>query len=304
MKRPVTNFAASARARLLTVNNERRGDFQLTLQRYVAERFLYRLGVSPHRNHFVLKGAMLFVLWDEAVARPTRDLDLAGYWENDAASLDAVFREICSVPCLRDGLEFALDTFEVSPIRDAAEYHGFRINIDVRLAGAVIPFQVDVGFGDTIVPDPVDIVYPVLLDADPPRVRAYPREAVIAEKLHAMVTLAEANSRLKDFYDIYVLSSRFAFTGQTLAAAINATFSRRKSATFSPWPVALTTGFYTDAPRSDQWTRYLNRSRLAGAPAVFSLVGERHLAFLELPVRVVSEGEGLALSWPPAGPWG
>ncbi len=140
---------------------------------------------------------MLFVLWDAIALRPTRDLDLAGYWANDAESLEAVFRETCQVPYPRDGLEFVLETLELTPIRDAAEYHGFRITLDVRLAGAVIPFQVDVGFGDVIVPGPMDVVYPVLLDGASPHIRAYPREVVIAEKLHAMVVLADANSRFQ-----------------------------------------------------------------------------------------------------------
>jgi len=303
MTKPVTNFAASARARLLTVTNRRKGNFQLTLQRYSVERFLYRLGVSPYREHFVLKGAMLFVLWDETVIRPTKDLDLAGYWENDAASLAAAIREICSIPYPHDGLEFALDTFEIAPIRTAGAYHGFRINFDVRLAAAVIPFQVDVGFGDVIVPEPLEVIYPVLLDAEPPRIRAYPREASIAEKLHAMVSLAGENSRFKDFFDVYALSSRFAFTGQTLAAAISATFSRRQSARLSPWPVALTTGFYSDKGRSDQWSRYLKRVKPAEAPAQFAFAGERIMAFLEAPTRAVANGEAFTSNWPPGGPW-
>lgn len=303
MTKPVTNFAASARARLYNATKSRQGNFQLTLQRYAAERFLYRLGVSPQRDRFVLKGAMLFVLWDETILRPTKDLDLAGYWADDDASLAAAFREICSVSYPRDGIEFALESFEITPIRDAAEYHGFRINLDVHLAGAVIPFQVDVGFGDAIVPEPVEVVYPVLLDAEPPRIRAYPREAAVAEKLHAMVSLAEANSRFKDFWDVYTLSCRFAFAGQSLAAAIAATFSRRKSATFTQWPAALTTDFYTDGPRRDQWARYLKRSRLADTPADFAVVGETVRAFLEPPGRAVSSGEGFALAWPPGGPW-
>lgn len=303
MTKPVTNFAASVRARLLDVTQRRKGDFQLTLQRYAAERFLYRLGASLHRDRFVLKGAMLFALWDEMTIRPTKDLDLAGYWANDAASLAASFREICSLPCPRDGLDFALDTLEVAPIRDAAEYHGFRLNLDVRLAGAIIPFQVDVGFGDAIVPDPIEVVYPVLLDAEAPHVRAYPREAVVAEKLHAMVSLAEANSRFKDFFDVHALSSRFAFTGQTLAAAISATFSRRRSATFSPWPVALAPGFYADRPRNAQWARYLQRSKLLEAPADFTRVGELITAFLDAPARAASNGESFTSSWAPGGPW-
>ncbi len=303
MTRPLTNFGASVRARLLNLTRTRKGDFQLTLQRYVAERFLYRLGVSPHRDRFVLKGAMLFVLWDEAVLRPTRDLDLAGFWANDADSLGEAFREICAASCPSDGLEFAIETLDISPIRDAAEYHGFRLNLHVRLAGAVIPFQVDVGFGDMIVPEPIDVVYPVLLDGEAPRVRAYPREAALAEKLHAMVSLGEANSRFKDFFDVWVLSSRFSFGGERISAAIQATFSRRKAMTFSPWPEALSPAFYAEPGRSDQWMRYLKRTKLTDAPSDFAAVGERVIAFLAPPLRAVANAASFGPAWPPGGPW-
>ena len=303
MTKPVTNFAASVRARLLDATRKRKGDFQLTLQRYVAERFLYRLGASAFRDRFVLKGAMLFVLWDSTIIRPTRDLDLAGYWENDAASLKTAFREICEVPCPGDGLEFDLDKLTIEPIRDTAEYHGFRIHVDALLAGAVIPFQVDVGFGDAVVPEPTDVVYPVLLDAEAPRIRAYPREAAIAEKLHAMVSLADANTRYKDFFDIYVLSARFSFEGADLVPSISATFSRRRSLTFSPWPVALTPAFYSNTSRADQWHRYLSRSKVTDAPSDFGAVGERVMAFLQPPARAVSNDERFESRWEPGGPW-
>jgi hypothetical protein len=303
MTRPTTNIGASVRERLLNLARQRKTDFQLTLQRYAVERFVYRLGVSPHRNRFVLKGAMLFVLWDDTILRPTRDLDLAGYWANDAESLEATFREICLVPYPGDGIEFAMETLAITPIRETLEYHGFRLRIDVRLAGAVIPLQVDVGFGDAIVPEPLDVNYPVLLDAAAPWIRAYPREAVLAEKLHAMVIHGEANSRFKDFFDVWVLSSRFSFAGATVAAAIRATFSRRDSTSFTPWPVALSPAFYSDSRRSDSWARYLQRSRLIDAPPEFDKVGERVIGFLGPAFRAAASASGFESTWGAGGPW-
>lgn len=304
MTRSVTNFAASVRARLSTEAKRRNTDFQLILQRYAAERFLYRIGVSHHRHRFVLKGAMLFVLWDEATARPTRDLDLAGYWANDAESLAAVMREICSVAHDQDGLVYSLASMTVEPIRVADQYHGFRIQLDVVLAGAKIPFQIDIGFGDAIVPEPIDVDYPTLLGGVAPNVRAYPREAVIAEKLHAMVTHGEANSRYKDFYDVFVLSSRYAFSGATLGSAIHATFLRRQALKLDPWPVALTTVFYADIKRSEQWMRYLQRTKLGvDAPTGFVIIGERMQTFLEPPLRAATLGHGFTSMWPPGGSW-
>ena len=303
MTKTVTNFAASVHARLLAVNHQRKADFHLTLQRYVAERFLYRLGLSPYRDRFVLKGAMLFVLWEDDAARSTKDLDLAGYVDNDADAIGRAFREVASIPSPQDGLDFALDTLEITPIRDAAEYHGFRLNLDVLLGKAVVPFQVDVGFGDLIVPAPADVTYPVLLDGEPPHVRAYPREAVVAEKLHAMAHYGGANSRYKDFFDVDRLSTRFDFDGTTLSASITATFSRRDSASLATWPVALTTSFYADEGRSDQWRRYLIRMKLLEISTDFTTIGSRVIAFLESPVQAVSNGEPFAAGWPAGGPW-
>jgi hypothetical protein len=305
VKKGVTNFAASARARLLDLTRRRRGDFQLTLQHYAAERFLYRLGASRHRDRFVLKGAMLFVLWHEVPPRPTRDLDLAGYGysSGDAGPLEADVREILSLACPRDGIDFELDTLQLAPIRGLAEDHGFRVNLHAFLDGARIPFQVDIGFGDPVVPEPVEADYPELLDVGAPRVRVYPRETVVAEKLHAMAFHGVANTRYKDFFDVWLLAARFTFEGQTLAAAIATTFARRASASLEPWPVALATSFYEDEARAGQWLRFLRTLHLEGESIGFRQVGEEVIVFLARPVRAVAAGEELRETWQPGGPW-
>lgn len=303
MTRQITNVAASVRDRLLALTKQQRGDFQRTLRRYLVERFLYRLGVSPYRDHFVLKGAMLFVLWDAAVDRPTKDLDLAGFWTGDAASLVAATREIVALPCAEDGITFAADVTS-EPIRQLAEYHGFRLRVTGELAAARISLQVDVGFGDAIEPPAVLETYPVLLDAPPPRIRAYPREASIAEKLHAMVTLGLENTRFKDFYDVYLLSARFAFDGARVTTAIAATFQRRKTGTLEAVPAALSSAFYQDPERATQWQRFLQRTKLgADAPADFARVGTRVCAFLGPALRAAQGGSPHVAAWPPGGPW-
>lgn len=302
MTRIVTDHAASARARLLNVAKARGVDFQFILQRYVAERFLYRLGSSPQRTRFVLKGALLFALWDESLSRPTRDLDLAGYWDNEADSLAAAVREILAYPSPLDGVEFVADTLQLSPIRHATQYHGFRIELQARLAAAVIAFQVDVGFGDAIVPGAEEVVFPVLLPAEPPRVRAYPREVSLAEKLHAMVVHGALNSRYKDFFDAWLLSARFAFAGDRMAAAIAATFARRGTTSFDPWPVALLDPFYADPARDQQWRRYCERNKLQ-APARFAEAGAKIAEFFGPPVQAVAAAQHFPLRWPPGGPW-
>jgi predicted nucleotidyltransferase component of viral defense system len=202
----LSNIPASIRARLLDGARARGDDFNLVLQRYAAERFLYRLGESRHRERFVLKGAMLFALWGGSFYRATRDLDFAGYGDSDPESFIQTTREICAMSFPGDGIEFDPDSARAEPIRDDTNYGGYRVRLEARLDTANITLQIDVGFGDAIVPPPRYEDYPVLIDMSRPRILSYPPEAVVAEKLHAIVTFGAATSRMKDFYDLFVLS--------------------------------------------------------------------------------------------------
>ncbi len=172
---------------------------QFGLQRYAIERFLYRLGASAHRNRFVLKGATLFALWGSSLYRPTRDLDFTGYGSAEEENVLAALRDICQASSTGDELVFDPDTLSAEPIRDDSEYHGLRIRLTANLGESPIPIQIDIGFGNAIEPPPQDAEYPTLLDDPPPHIRTYPPEAVIAEKLHAMVVLGERNSSLQGF---------------------------------------------------------------------------------------------------------
>jgi hypothetical protein len=303
MTKPLTNIAASVRTKLLAGAQTRGEDFNLVLQRYAAERFLYRLGASRYRDKFVLKGAMLFALWGGSMYRATRDLDLTGYGQDEIPWLVDAIREICITPCPTDGLTFDPDTVQAEPIRDESDYGGFRVRLSALLDSAQIRLQVDVGFGNAIVPGAQDEEYPTLLNGPPPLIRAYPREAVVAEKLHAMVVLGSATSRLKDFYDLYVLSRLFPFAGDTLTRSIAATFERRKTAIPEALPVALAPAFFAEEDRAVQWRAYLDRNGLPGAPADFSLVGERLRLFLVEPLRALVEQAKFQMSWEPEGPW-
>ena len=226
-RRPLRNVGASVRARLRERSRETEEDFQFLLKRYAAERFLFRLGESSYRDRYVLKGATLLALWSEAIYRPTRDLDFTGYGRPLADDVRSVIRDICAVPVADDGIAFNDETIRIKPIRDQDEYHGLRARFEAALDGARIPMQIDIGFGNAVEPPPIDAHYPVLLDAPHPRIRVYPREAVVAEKLHAMVTLGERNSRYKDFYDVHALVQHFDFDGERLARGVGATFERR-----------------------------------------------------------------------------
>lgn len=303
MKAPPRNLPASVRARLLAFSRERQEDFQLVLQRYAVERFLYRLGASQYRDRFVLKGAMLFVLWGQEAYRATRDLDLLGYGRGDPGSIADCFREICAMQVPDDGLRFLPETARAEEIRDAAEYGGVRVRLEARLEQARIVLQVDVGFGNAVVPAAEEVEYPTLLNGPTPRVWAYPREAVIAEKLHAMVILGEVNSRMKDFYDLFVFSRRFPFDGRVLGRAIVSTFERRRTALPQPVPASLSPTFFDDPARAGQWRAYLNRSGLDGAPSDFTAVGESLRNFLWPLMQALADGGESSLTWQPEGPW-
>jgi Nucleotidyl transferase AbiEii toxin, Type IV TA system len=297
------NIAGSVHARLMNRSRESGEDFQFLLQRYAAERFLYRLGRSAERERYVLKGAMLFALWGGSVYRPTRDLDFTGYGGSSADQVLAAMQAICSVPVPDDGVTFDGGTLAAEPIRDGAEYHGLRIRFRASLGSARIPMQIDIGFGNAIEPPATDVDYPTLLDSPSPRVRAYPHEAVVAEKLHAMVLLGERNTRHKDFYDLHVLAREFAFDGERLGRAIAATFARRRTPITPVLPAALLPRFYADNGRAEQWRAYLARNGLPGAPADLTAVGELLQAFLGTPWRSLAEGGAFSGSWPAAGSW-
>ena len=303
MTRAPRNLAASIHRRLLNGARERGEDPQFVAQRYAAERFLYRLGESQQREQFVLKGAMLFAMWGGSAYRPTRDLDFTGYGSNDIDAVMDRIKEVCTIAVPDDGMLFDTGSLSVEPIREDLEYGGVRVVFDARLGGAQFRMQLDIGFGNAIEPGAVEARYPTLLDAPAPRIRAYPPEAVVAEKLHAMVVLGERNSRYKDFYDLHVIARQFAFDGSILARAIRATFERRNTEISIELPAALAPRFYADATRAEQWRAYLTRNALPGAPADFGAAGELLQAFL-VPLWSANAAQvPFTQVWQPGGLW-
>jgi predicted nucleotidyltransferase component of viral defense system len=274
MRKP-TNMGASVRARLLTLAGQRKQPFQVLLTRYVLERLLYRLSTTTHRDRFVLKGAMLLTSWFTDPLRPTQDLDLLGFGNSDADAMLTIFREVCTVP-VEDGVTFDVAALSVDLIREELEYGGLRLKTFATIDGARVRVVVDIGFGDAV--EPAEIVLPVLLDLPAPTLRAYPQEAVIAEKFQAMVMLGRANSRMKDFYDIWVLSRSHSFSGDDLARAIRATFDRRKTAIPTDPPDCLTPEFTGDAAKVQQWTSFL--ADVASKPGSLAEVVADLAAFL------------------------
>ena len=275
------NLSASVRQRLLNFSRANGEAFDLTLGRYARERFLYRLGTSPHADRFVLKGATLFLAWQGEPHRITRDLDLLGHGDLTEETLSQLIREIAAHDVPDDALVFDPDSIRVSPIRETQAYDGLRVLLMARLGRARIPMQIDVGFGDAVTPDAKPVELPALLDFPAPSLSAYPPETVVAEKFESMISLGIVNTRMKDFYDLWHLSRTFAFEGAVLRLAVDRTFERRHTAKPEAVPIALTKEFSGDADKQSQWRGFVRRSNL-DAPELSTLT--EHLAAFLLPL--------------------
>jgi len=297
MSAEVTNVAASVRARLRNVMEATGEDFQRLLERYAIERFLYRLSVSELRDSFVLKGAMLMTAWPGVAARATRDLDLLGFGDSAPTSVADRLRRVLQTEVPPDGLVFQGDDVRAAPIREAAEYGGVRVRFSALLGKARIPVQVDVGFGDAITPGPVEIEFPTLLGGAAPRIRAYPVETVIAEKLEAVVRLGETNTRYKDFYDLWLLAATFDLDGPALVSAVSATFRRRGTALATALPIGLQPAFFERGHERGEWRAFLTRTEISTAPADFRSVGEALRGFLGPLLTAMWGGPPLEGTW-------
>lgn len=266
------NVGASVRQRLLNLAHARGQPLELLLTRYALERLLHRLSLSSHRERFVLKGALLLTTWFDEPHRATRDLDLLGFGDPSDDALLAVFREVMTI-AVDDGVSFDTAKLKIQPIREDLEYGGSRLTTTAALSGARIPIVIDIGFGDAIEPGAEDINLPVLLDMPSPRLRAYPLETVIAEKLHAMVVLGLANSRMKDYYDVWMLTRTHAPDASRLRRAVDATFARRSTPLPTSVPEGLSDAFAADGGKQAQWQAFARNLATPG-PALGALVTE------------------------------
>ncbi len=295
------HLAQSIHQRLLNYAREQKEDPNLVFIRYAMERLLYRLSRSPYCERFVLKGAMIFVLWTGQAHRPTRDLDLMGTGDASDEGLIQVFREIVRTEVEADGLTFDIEGISIAEIREAQEYPGKRLKIPAKLGNTMLNLQVDIGFGDTITPDAAKVDYPTLLDLPAPKILAYPHETVVAEKLQAMVALGTVTSRMKDFYDLWIISRTFAFTGPILTQAIIATFKRRNTPIPKTDPAPLRKAFAQNTTKQAQWKAFLTRNRFNEIP--FMKVIEDLRTFLLKPVQAAADQRDLTQTWSPCGPW-
>lgn len=260
------NIAASVRTRLLNKARTEKLNFDLVLTRYALERILYRLSISEQRDQFLLKGALLFDLWFDIPHRPTHDADLLGFGLAEVPHLIEAFRKISQIEC-NDGIVFQQGTVRAVEIRKEANYAGVRITLNGLLDNARCHVQIDIGFGDAVVPGPENAQYPVILDdMPPPHLSTYPRYTVVAEKLETIASLGILNTRMKDYFDLWILSKHCDFDGAILAKAIGATFERRNTSIPSAMPFGLTDEFAEDERKSQQWLAFQRKNALEAKP--------------------------------------
>lgn len=294
MKRPLRNIAVSIRQRLLNEAKRRGQSFDYVASLYARERFLARLAESAHRNRLILKGATVIAWWLN-VQRTTRDLDFLGSGNFEPDEAIEVIREIVAVKA-EDGLEFDGANVTAEPIREANEYRGVRVHVQATLDTVRIRLQIDIGVGDVITPSAPTVSLPTILsDSRPPRVKVYPPETIIAEKLHALVKFGIANSRMKDFFDLHVLGRGREFDEELLAKAVRRTFARRKTA-LPDEPFALTADFYSDRQKQTQWRAFLTKGGVE-ATSDFAEVGVLLRTFLLPILKSASTGVAQSRRW-------
>jgi len=296
------NIAASVRQRLLDKARETGRPFNELLQYFAMERFLYRLSRSPYANKFVLKGALMLIVWEAPLSRPTMDIDLLGRIDNSIETIIEVTREICGQEVEPDGIAFDAATIKAERIAEDADYEGIRIRFRGSLDTARFIIQLDIGFGDIVIPSPEPTNYPTLLDLPAPRLRGYSRESTIAEKFEAMVKLGILNSRMKDFFDIWLMSRQFDFEGPIVAKAISKTFLTRGT-TIQAEPIALTSTFAENAGKAGQWRGFVRKNRLVDVPQNLAEVVTAIADFLRPITEQLAAGRVFKATWKAPGLW-
>lgn len=302
MAKGITNIAGSVHQLLLNKAKESFRPFNEILQYFAIERFIYRLSKSPHADQFILKGALMFFAWCGPASRPTMDIDLLGKIDNRLDTIIAAMKDACLTDVEPDGMSFNADTVDAVRITEDAEYEGVRVRVRGSLGKARVSIQIDIGFGDVIVPNADSVSYPAILGFPAPELKGYTMESTISEKLQAMVKLGVLNSRMKDFYDIWFLSRTFDFKGELLGEAIEKTFERRstpvnlEAALFDP-------SFGMDRDKDVQWRGFVRKARLTGAPERFEEIVAAVKLFLEPLVTSIAERKAFNRIWTAPGPW-
>ncbi len=297
------NLAASVRQRLLNIAKRDGEAFDLVLTRYALERLLYRLGQSKYHDQFLLKGAMLFAVWGGEIHRPTRDVDLLGFGTSELPQVEKFFRDICQESVEPDGLEFLPDTMRAMEIREDQEYQGVRVLFEARLENAVIPIQIDIGYGDAVTPAPEDITYPTVLDFAAPKLRAYPIYTVVAEKFQAMVWLGIVNSRMKDFYDLWIIMRKFPFEGEISECGNRGHLCAAQYSLADRSPFSPDTSIRQRCGKTNAVESLLRKNALPVDDLTFPDIITALHDFLMPPTTAARTGISFHATWPAGGSW-
>lgn len=302
-KRNVTNLSASVHQRLLNLARTTGRPFNELLQYYAMERLLFRLGNSPFAERFVLKGALMLRVWQLPLARPTMDIDMLGRTPNTVENLINIIQQCLTLDVPDDGIGFDATSVQGEPITLEKKYQGVRVRVRGKMGTARLSLQLDFGFGDVIVPRPSWIDYPQLLDFGQPHLLGYTPESVVAEKFQAMVELEMANTRLKDFYDVWQLSRSVSFDGTAVQQAVMATFRQRSTPLPTEPPLALTAMFCDDLVKQAQWKAFLRKGRLEDSNILLPEVVHEIAAFILPAIFAAAQNLPFTKTWKPGDDW-
>ena len=303
MKKDIKNIEASVKARLQNRAKEEERPFSEVLQYYGMERFLYRVSQSKYTDKFILKGALMFMVWHVPERRTTLDIDFLVQYDNKITSIEKMIKDICKSNVVSDGLIFDSKNVKGQRIKEDADYEGVRVKFVGLLERSRIPMQIDIGFGDSVYPKPKIIEYPVILDFPKPKLKGYPAESVVSEKFEAMVKLGLLNSRMKDFYDIWLMMHQFNFDGLRLVEALKRTFKQRKISLPQRKPLFAEEIYDEESDRQTLWKAFLKKIDIKHAPEKLNTTAKEIERFLVKPLVALSKNEKFNGEWKALGPW-
>jgi len=303
MKKDIKNIQASIRARLQNIARQTNRPFAEVLQYYAMERFLYRFSKSQYAGKFILKGALMFTVWDIPQRRTTLDIDFSARFDNQITNIEKAIKNICKFNVVPDGLVFDPKTVKGQRIKEDADYEGVRVKFVGFLERSRVPMQIDLAFGDIVYPRPKTFDYPVMLDLPKPRLKGYPLETVISEKLEAIIKLGLLNSRMKDFYDIWLMMRQFNFNGSNLAEALKRTFEHRKTDLPKEKPLFADEIYDEKSDRQILWKAFIIKGDIQHAPAKLSVTAKAIEEFLVKPLNAINKRIEFKGEWTASGSW-
>ena len=303
MKKDIKNIEASIRDRLKNKTKDTNCSFSELLQYYGMERFLYRFSRSKYVDKFILKGALMFTVWQVPGRRTTLDIDFSAHYDNQIAAIEEVINDVCNVGVIPDGLVFDPSTIKGQRIKENADYEGIRVKFRGFLGRTRITMQIDVGFGDVIYPKPTAIDYPVILDLPKPHLKGYPAESVISEKFEAMVKVGLLNNRMKDFYDILLMMRQYDFNGTELVEALKRTFEHRKTPLPEHKPLFAEEIYNEKSDRQALWKAFLQKGDIKNAPEKLCTTAREIEKFLISPLNAIHRGQEFSKHWEASGLW-